>query len=186
MRTIKRYANRKLYDLDSRAYVTLDDIAGLIREGQNVRVVDHTSGEDITPVVQAQIIFNEERRINGGVPPAVLTNLIRSGSDKLQRLYDVLTPDNSASRVDAEIERRVRLLIERGDLRKAQGERLLAKLLALGEGAGASRRSEQDLERVLNTFGLASRSDVEALERQIDKLAREFKRLGARQSNRTH
>ena len=185
MPIIKRYANRKLYNLDSRRYVTLDDVARMIRDGEDVRVLDHASGEDITPVVQAQIIFNEERRIRGGLPTAVLTNLIQSGSDKLQRLQSVFTPEPGTERVDAEIERRVRLLIQRGDLKKAQGERLLAKLLALGNSDGAQRPAEPDLEQVLDRYGLASRSDVEALERQIDLLARELKRLSARKPTRS-
>jgi len=62
MRNIKRYSNRKLYDTQDKQYVTLGDVAGFVRNGEEVKVTDHVSGADLTSVTLAQIIFEEEKR----------------------------------------------------------------------------------------------------------------------------
>ena len=62
MRTIKRYSNRKLYDTFDKHYVTLSDVAGFVRNGDEVKVTDHGSGSDLTSATLAQIIFEEEKR----------------------------------------------------------------------------------------------------------------------------
>lgn len=61
-RTIKRYANRKLYDTRDSRYVTLDHIAAMVREGDDVKVVDNTTRADLTTATLAQIIFEEEKK----------------------------------------------------------------------------------------------------------------------------
>ena len=60
-RTIKRYANRKLYDTRESRYVTLEHIAAMVRAGDDVRVVDNTTQADLTTATLAQIIFEEEK-----------------------------------------------------------------------------------------------------------------------------
>jgi polyhydroxyalkanoate synthesis repressor PhaR len=81
-RTIKRYANRKLYDTRDSRYVTLDHIAAMVRAGDEVKVVDNTTRADLTTATLAQIIFEEEKKtprlsvaglrkiIQGGMPGA--------------------------------------------------------------------------------------------------------------------
>ena len=59
---IKRYSNRKLYDTERSCYVTLDEIALMIREGENIQIIDKNSGEDLTSVTFAQIIFEAEKK----------------------------------------------------------------------------------------------------------------------------
>jgi len=60
--TIKKYANRRLYDTESSTYITLDRLAQMVREGREFEVVDARSGEDITRQVLTQIIVDEEAR----------------------------------------------------------------------------------------------------------------------------
>ena len=60
--TIKKYANRRLYDTESSAYITLDRLAQMVREGREFEVVDAKSGDDITRQVLTQIIVDEEAR----------------------------------------------------------------------------------------------------------------------------
>jgi polyhydroxyalkanoate synthesis repressor PhaR len=62
---IKRYRNRKLYDTEVKQYVSLDIIAGRIREGDDVQVVDNVTGDDVTVLILAQIIADQERRQGG-------------------------------------------------------------------------------------------------------------------------
>src|SRR5689334_13206664 len=87
-RIIKRYTNRKLYDTDQSRYVTLDDIARLIRENEEVRVIDNESQEDLTAVTFAQIILEEEKRKTNLVSVPFLRKLIHSGEAAVQDLSD--------------------------------------------------------------------------------------------------
>jgi polyhydroxyalkanoate synthesis repressor PhaR len=76
---IKRYANRKLYDVQESRYVTLEELEGLIRAGKEISVVDATSGEDLTSVALAQIILENERNRRAALPTAFLHQLIKHG-----------------------------------------------------------------------------------------------------------
>ena len=60
--TIKKYANRRLYDTERSCYITLDDLGAMVREGRDFRVVDAKSGDDITHNVLTQIIMDTETR----------------------------------------------------------------------------------------------------------------------------
>jgi len=74
--TIKKYANRRLYDTESSAYITLDRLAAMIREGRDFEVVDAKTGEDITHQVLTQIIVDEESRGATMLPVNFLRQLI--------------------------------------------------------------------------------------------------------------
>jgi polyhydroxyalkanoate synthesis repressor PhaR len=87
-RTIKRYGNRKLYDTQESRYVTLEDISGFVKAGEDVRVVDNDSGEDLTAVTFAQIILEEERKKNGFVPVPTLRRMIQQGEQALQGIVE--------------------------------------------------------------------------------------------------
>lgn len=77
---IKRYASRRLYNTETSDYVTLEDIAGFIRDGREVRIVDLKSGDDLTRSYLLQIIAEHEGRGDSVLPLAVLTDLVRSYS----------------------------------------------------------------------------------------------------------
>lgn len=85
-RIIKRYSNRKLYDTKSSQYVTLDQIAQMIRAGEEIKVLDNNSKEDLTSVTLAQIIFEEEKRQKSFIPLGAMRQLIQSGGASLQEL----------------------------------------------------------------------------------------------------
>ena len=74
--TIKKYANRRLYDTESSSYITLDRLAAMIREGRDFEVVDAKTGEDITHQVLTQIIVDEEARGTTLLPVNFLRQLI--------------------------------------------------------------------------------------------------------------
>src|ERR671923_1584192 len=78
-RVIKRYANRKLYDVQASRYVSLEDLLELVRSGEIISVVDAASGEDLTSVTLAQVILERERSRRGGLPAAFLHQLVRHG-----------------------------------------------------------------------------------------------------------
>ena len=75
---IKRYASRRLYNTETSDYVTLEDIAGFIREGREVQIVDLKSGDDLTRQYLLQIIAEHESRGENILPVNVLNDLVRS------------------------------------------------------------------------------------------------------------
>jgi len=85
--TIKKYANRRLYNTGTSAYVTLEDLATMVKDGDNFVVFDAKSGEDITRSVLAQIIFEQENKEGQSLLPiAFLRQLIRFYGDSMQMM----------------------------------------------------------------------------------------------------
>ena len=80
-RIIKRYANRKLYDTEHSRYVTLDQISVMIRAGDDVKIVDNKTKEDLTTVTLAQIIFEEEKKQRSFMPLSAMRNIIQNGGE---------------------------------------------------------------------------------------------------------
>lgn len=81
---IKRYASRRLYNTETSDYVTLDDIAGFIRAGRQVRIVDLKTGDDLTRQYLLQIIAEHEGRGENVLPIDVLIDLVRSYTTQAQ------------------------------------------------------------------------------------------------------
>ena len=75
---IKKYPNRRLYNTSSRAYVNLTDLAALIRQGEEIQVVDAKTGEDVTRVVLTQIIVEDAKDAPTGLPLELLRQLIKA------------------------------------------------------------------------------------------------------------
>lgn len=78
-KVIKRYQNRKLYDTDASCYVTLDEIAEMIQQGEDVTVVDNRNQKDITAATLTQIIFEKQKRSETPVPISTLRHIIQHG-----------------------------------------------------------------------------------------------------------
>ncbi|MBX3561442.1 MAG: polyhydroxyalkanoate synthesis repressor PhaR [Sphingomonas sp.] len=81
---IKKYANRRLYDTESSAYITLERLAQMVRQKRDFKVVDAKSGEDITRSVLTQIIMDEEARGSEMLPVNFLRQLIGMYGDQMQ------------------------------------------------------------------------------------------------------
>lgn len=83
IRVIKRYESRKLYDTEESRYVSLEDIAQWVREGQEIRVVDNASSDDVTAQILTQVILDEGKRGTSFLPTELLHELVRAGERAL-------------------------------------------------------------------------------------------------------
>jgi polyhydroxyalkanoate synthesis repressor PhaR len=179
VRRIKRYPNRKLYDTEAREYVTLAGIASIIRQGEEVQVVDHVTGEDLTSLTLTQIILEQERKQGGYVPRSLLTGLVRAGGDALVGLSRTLvSPLDLLRQIDEEIGRRLEDLVERGELAEEEGQRLHDKLT--GQPFLLPRRSvpsDEELERALSAAGVPTRDEFQRLSEQLRRLAEKLEDL---------
>ena len=81
---IKRYASRRLYNTETSDYVTLEDIAGFIRAGREVQIIDLKSGDDLTRQYLLQIVAEHESKGDNVLPLGVLTDLVRSYTTEMQ------------------------------------------------------------------------------------------------------
>ena len=115
---IKRYANRKLYNTQSSRYITLKGIAELLERGEEVRVIDNESGDDITKVALSQILVDESRS-NHEPSTSLLTQIMERGGDVL---YDVLKKgvDDATGNID-EIQDRFRNIIQGENGKRSRG-----------------------------------------------------------------
>ncbi len=82
-RIIKRYSNRKLYDTQDSRYVTLLQIAEMVRGGEEVQIIDNNTKEDLTEVTLAQIIYEEQKAHSRNVPLQTLKELIHQRTEKV-------------------------------------------------------------------------------------------------------
>ena len=83
VKIIKRYGNRKLYDTEQSSYVTLEGISHMIRKGEDLQVVDNKTGEDLTSIILAQIMLEEEKSKKNALPLSVMKNLIQQSGESL-------------------------------------------------------------------------------------------------------
>ncbi|MFO0646743.1 MAG: polyhydroxyalkanoate synthesis regulator DNA-binding domain-containing protein [Polyangiales bacterium] len=82
-RIVKRYSNRKLYDTVESRYVTLPQIAELVRKGEDVRIIDNNTKEDLTSVTLAQILYEEERKQSSTLPLTTLKDLLNTARERV-------------------------------------------------------------------------------------------------------
>lgn len=85
---IKKYSDRRLYDSGAKCYVKLEDIARMIRSGVDVQVLDASTGQDLTRVILTQIVMEEARDVDAGLPMQLLRQLVLA-SDRAT--HDFLT-----------------------------------------------------------------------------------------------
>jgi polyhydroxyalkanoate synthesis repressor PhaR len=186
MPVIKRYPNRKLYNTESKQYITLDEISNLIREGEEVRVIDHTSGEDLTAVTLTQIIFELEKKQSGFLPRSILSGLIQAGGERIGAIQRTLASTLGLSRlVDDEIRHRLNVLAERHELDEAEIQILQEKLTDPRfrpiEESRLRRIMDftpfQDLDQIIADLKIPTRNDLQKLTRQLDELTAKIEQI---------
>jgi len=115
-RRIKRYGNRKLYDLDAKRYVTLEDVAGMVASGHDVEVIDQRTGEDLTSLTLAQVLLEGLKEKTARIPRQVLVRLVRLAAGPASAFSDWPAPHEAATRAREEVEKVVGSLLSRGRL----------------------------------------------------------------------
>jgi len=178
---IKRYANRKLYNTATSRYITLKGIAQLLDQGEEVRVIDNETGEDITSVALSQILVDSERSKPGSAAPnGLLSQILGKGGDTL---YEALRRGvDDASENLEEIQERFRRIV-RGELRSrrdddaSEGEsRRLSDWIAYAS-PDVDDLVQNAIERVFKLLDLPRRSDIDALSQNLQRVAEAIETL---------
>jgi polyhydroxyalkanoate synthesis repressor PhaR len=178
---IKRYANRKLYNTDTSRYITLKGIAELIDQGSEVRVIDNETGEDITNVALSQILVDSERS-NSDVSGSLLSQILGRGGDAL---YETLRKSvDDASENLGDIQERFRRFVAGHEAREARegqepgsesgrrsrDHRSLSDWIAYAS-PDFDQMVQRSVERVFKVLDLPRRSDIDALNRNLERVA---------------
>ena len=169
---IKRYPNRKLYDTVAKQYIALEGIAELVRQGSDIKVVDNTTGEDLTAFTLTQIILGQEKRRDGLLTHSFLTELIRSRGEQIAALKNSwlsLTP--FGRQTDEEIKRRLQNLVESGELSEQEAARLNEQLVSPTAVQDRESGPMQTIEAFIARNRLPTRDDIQRLYNQIDDLS---------------
>ena len=153
-RLIKRYGNRKMYDTQTSKYVTLDGVADLVRGGDDLRIIDNDSGEDLTAVTFAQIIFAEQKRANPLLEVPVLRWIIQQGGATLQEILSSVDRGREAL----------------GSVRELAEKRV--KQLAHPDGSASRRHSRPGGRGLLNEILEIPQKQLEQLQQRIDAQVR--------------
>lgn len=175
---IKRYASRRLYNTETSDYVTLEDIAGFIRDGRDVQIVDLKSGDDLTRQYLLQIIAEHESRGENVLPLNVLTDLVRSYTTQAQSVV----PQFLAMSFDMLREGQSKMMesmtnpmsaMPGYDAMRAQQEAFI-KAMAGQLGSGWSGPAEEDEE------GEKSGSDLEEIRSQLAAMQEQLAKMGSK------
>ena len=154
IRLIKRYESRKLYDTEESRYVSLDEISGWIRQGQEVKVVDNATGADVTSQTLTQIILDEGRRGTSSLPSELLHDLVRMGERAVS---------SGLEQVSSGVDRLVQASIDRlGPVRRVREE--MSSLRARLEQLESSLT---DLEREQSTVTTVSIDPLRGREEKV-------------------
>ena len=172
MHLIKKYPNRKFYDMEGKRYVALEDISSLVKGGEEIQVVDSKSGQDITTLVLSQILREQERK-GSFLPQALLTALVRRGSGGLKQVRKSFEASFKALQVlEDDVQEKLDALVERGEISQAEAQELREELLARARHSQTAMQERilKEIEASLLRLGVPSRSDVDGLNSQLLKI----------------
>jgi polyhydroxyalkanoate synthesis repressor PhaR len=197
-KVIKRYTNRKLYDTVESRYVTLDEIAQMIKGGAEVKIIDNRSKEDLTSVTLAQIIFEEEKK-RSQMPLGFLREIIRNGGDAVSGFYNekvaqrlserIVEVRTKADHLRDEVESRLRSVtsvLRPPAAAPKEGEAPPKPAGPVGQIFSAGERAVEELRgrveqgvkstlEAVNASGLAS--EVDKLQKKLQELEKKIEQL---------
>lgn len=174
-RIVKRYSNRKLYDTKDSRYVTLLQIAEMVRTGEEVQIIDNNSKEDLTEVTLAQIIYEEKKANSRAVPLQTLKDLIHTRTEKV--LSDLR-------------EGPIGRLIPGGKTPEPPPEPAPSKPTLVEQARGTFEEWQQKIDERIRTLLPSSspwqqlEGEVKRLNARIDDLEKKLKSAGRRDGGR--
>jgi polyhydroxyalkanoate synthesis repressor PhaR len=185
--TIKKYANRRLYNTGTSTYVTLEDLAEMVKSGEDFIVNDAKTGEDITRSVLTQIIFEQENKGQNLLPITFLRQLIRFYGDSIQNLI----PTYLDFSIDSLVRDQDKL---RGQMKSAFGP---SALDVIGDQVRRNTEMFEQAMRMFLPFGAGrpenaprppsgeaeapTDSDFDAMRRQLDEMQKRLDKLSKKE-----
>jgi polyhydroxyalkanoate synthesis repressor PhaR len=181
-RLIKRYANRRLYDIQDKKTITLQDLAELIKEGHDVIIVDNKTKEDITLPTLFQVLSLEAREWKETIPSAkVIRELILKGGETVTDVVKkaLLAGIGAVTLTKEKVEELVDDLIKRGELSKEDRAKFVRELAEKAELRSQELKKwvDETVKVTMSKVKLAKTEEVEVLRQQVDDLTKTIARL---------
>jgi len=178
---IKKYANRRLYNTGTSTYVTLDDLAGMVKKGEDFVVQDAKSGEDITHTVLTQIIFEQESKTgNTLLPVSFLRQLISYYGDQMQMVVPSYLEQSMAA--FSQQQDQLREQIDQAFGNNPMARNMQLPLQMVEEQVRRNTEAFQQAMKLFSPFSLANgpepaKSETRTQSRDIDALKDELRAL---------
>ena len=189
MRIIKRYRNRRLYDTETSRTIAQFDLAKMIRQGIEVKIIDSASGIDISAAVLGRVMLNESNHWSDAKDSIdIFSHLIATGGNKTMSILKntVLASIGMLHVTKAKAEKVIDDLIKRGDLDKSKRKKAVMELIAKAEAStrgfrkkasSEASRASKEFAKMAKNLKWAKQSDLQKLEAKINKLVKEVKSL---------
>ena len=179
---IKKYSNRKLYDTKEKRYVNLSEVSRLIREGVDLKVMDNKTKEDITSLVLAQIIVEQEKTKKIMLPSIFSPlKLLKKGGEEMLNLSKkmLLAGIGTLSLTKEKANKIADDLIKRGELSQSESKEFVVDLLdkAEKEKDRLIEKIKPEIDKSLEKMNFASKRCVDNLEKKIDELGEKIDKL---------
>lgn len=172
MRLIKKYPNRKFYDTVNKRYISLSGITSLVRDGEEVQVVDNRTGNDLTTLVLSQILREQESQ-DSSLPQGLLTALVRRGSLGLDQLRGSFHASLKAlQELEDEIRERTDTLASRGEITLTEAQEWRDELAAGARErqAAAEEGIIQEIRDSLVRLGVPTQTELEGLRGKLEQV----------------
>ena len=179
MRVIKRYSNRKLYDTEDKRYITLEQIQQLVQDGQDIKVVDNQTGEDLTTVTLSQILLEQEKRKEGNIPKSFFMDLVQRSSTTVADFWrkNVLHHFEGGALLNEEkLGENVDQLVQKGELAEDEANELKDEIKT--RSTTLRKRLDELVERrvqdVLARLNIPTKAELDRLHARLDELHRKL------------
>jgi polyhydroxyalkanoate synthesis repressor PhaR len=177
-RVIKRYTNRKLYDTEESRYVTLEEISAMVKAGEEVQILDNRTGNDLTEVTLAQILYEEQKKQTTRMPLGMLKEIIRTSgttiSDFLQRR--VAQPVQTFKE---EAERRVDELVRKSESTVEEKTQKVRDFFATAQKTldDIQKKMDERFHSMMESVGAKARltEQLKALRKRIEEIESRLK-----------
>ena len=181
MHEIKKYANRKMYDRTDKRYVTMAQLSKLIKSGEEVSIVDNSTGEDLTSSIVSQLIGREKKEKEKGVSPRVLMQLLRKGGGTLSDYAKKYTSlwQNAFNMAEDEVDKLVNMLVKEKELSRSEGSKLKKEIVGFTDSLKSwiSDSIDKRIDEVLDVMNLPTKERINALAARVDTLAKKIEKL---------
>jgi polyhydroxyalkanoate synthesis repressor PhaR len=177
-RIIKRYSNRKLYDTEDKRYITLEQIQQLVKDGQDIKVVENQTGEDLTTVTLSQILLEQEKRKEGKLPKSFFMDLVsRSSSTVVDFMRkNVLQYFDSSMLSEETLSNNVDQLVKSGEIPQDEAKQLKDEIKTRTQTF--KQRLDELVERrvqdVMAKLNIPTKAEIERLNQRLDELSKKL------------
>ena len=181
MHLIKKYANRKMYDTQDKRYVSMDQLTELIKQGEEVVIIDNRTGEDITTAVISQLIGRDNKEKGKTVSSQLLMQLLRKGGGTLTdyaKKYMSLW-QGAFNMAEDEVSQLVNRLVKNKELSTAEAGRLKEEIVGHTRSLKnwISESIDKRVGEVLQSMNLATHDHVKELSEKVDRLSEKVSHL---------